>query len=132
MDQVSVRLRYLHYSARTEESYVAWVKRFILFHGKRHPLDMGAAQIEAFLTHLAIARKVSASTQNQSLSALLFLYREVLERGIDFRTVQELLGHANVETTLIYSHVLNIRDGGVISLLDRMPGLAETTVQTQG
>ena len=82
LDQVSARLRYLHYSARTEESYVAWVKRFILFHGKRHPLDMGAAQIEAFLTHLAIARKVSASTQNQALSALLFLYREVLERKL--------------------------------------------------
>ena len=82
LDQVSARLRYLHYSARTEESYVARVKRFILFHGKRHPLDMGAAQIEAFLTHLAIARKVSASTQNQALSALLFLYREVLERKL--------------------------------------------------
>ena len=85
---------------------------------------MGAAQIEAFLTHLAIARKVSASTQSQALSALLFLYREVLEGGIDIRTVQELLGHANVETTLIYSHVLNVGDGGVISPLDRMPGLA--------
>src|SRR5574337_296088 len=67
-----------HYSIRTEDAYVDWARRFILFHNKRHPQEMGAPEVEAFLTHLAVERKVAASTQNQALSALLFLYREVL------------------------------------------------------
>lgn len=78
LDLVRQRLRTLHYSIRTETSYVDWVRRFILFHGKRHPKDMGAAEVESFLSHLAVAGRVSASTQNQAKSALLFLYREVL------------------------------------------------------
>lgn len=78
LDQVRERIRVKHYSLRTEQSYIGWIRRFILFHDKRHPRDMGASEIEAFLSHLAIDRKVSASTQNQSLAALLFLYREVL------------------------------------------------------
>jgi integron integrase len=68
-----------HYSIRTEQSYVDWINRYILFHGKRHPKDLGARDLEAFLTHLAVAGKVAAATQNQAKSALLFLYREVLE-----------------------------------------------------
>nr|WP_186412490.1 phage integrase N-terminal SAM-like domain-containing protein [Candidatus Propionivibrio aalborgensis] len=79
LDQVRARIRVKHYSIRTETQYVFWVKRFILFHGKRHPLDMGAGEVEAFLSNLAVNGRVSASTQNQALSALLFLYREVLE-----------------------------------------------------
>jgi integron integrase len=71
----------LNYSIRTEDTYVDWIRRFVLFHAKCHPRDMGATEIEAFLTHLAVAGKVSASTQNQAKSALLFLYRQVL--GID-------------------------------------------------
>jgi integron integrase len=71
-------LRVRHYALRTEECYVQWIKRFILFHGKRHPADMGAAEIEAFLTHLAVHDHVAASTQNQAFHALLFLYQEVL------------------------------------------------------
>lgn len=78
LDQVRARLRVKHYSIRTERSYVDWIKRSILFHGKRHPKDMGAPELEAFLSHLAVERNVSASTQNQAKSALLFLYREVL------------------------------------------------------
>ncbi len=78
LDQLRAALRTRHYSIRTEESYVAWARRFILFHGKRHPRDMGAPQIAAYLTHLASERHVSASTQNQALSAILFLYRVVL------------------------------------------------------
>ena len=78
LDQVRDRIRVKHYSIRTEAQYVQWIKRFILFHGKRHPQGMGAAEVEAFLTHLAVEGKVSASTQNQALSALLFLYKEVL------------------------------------------------------
>ena len=78
-DQVRERLRVKHYSLRTEQTYLQWIKRFILFHGKRHPKDMGAPEVEAFLSDLATDKNVAASTQNQALSALLFLYRQVLE-----------------------------------------------------
>lgn len=78
IDQLRERLRTLHYSLRTEDVYVDWVRRFILFNGRRHPRDMGAPEVEAFLTHLAVERKVSASTQNQARAAIIFLYREVL------------------------------------------------------
>lgn len=79
LDQLRDKLRLKHYSIRTEVQYVQWVRRFILFHGKRHPRDMGAGEVEAFLTHLAVEGRVAAATQNQALSALLYLYREVLE-----------------------------------------------------
>ncbi|BBA34416.1 integron integrase [Methylocaldum marinum] len=72
------KIRVKHYSLRTEDAYVQWIKRFILFHGKRHPKDMSAPEVEAFLSHLATQRNVAASTQSQALSAILFLYREVL------------------------------------------------------
>jgi integron integrase len=76
------RLNSLQYSKRTEESYVQWIKRFITFHDKRHPRDMGVEEIEKYLNHLAIEKKVSASTQSQAKSALLFLYKEVLGREL--------------------------------------------------
>jgi integron integrase len=76
---VRAAIRVRHYSLRTEEAYVDWIRRYILFHEKRHPLDMGAAEINAFLTHLAVQGHVSAATQNQAFSALLFLYQKVLE-----------------------------------------------------
>src|SRR5450759_1815348 len=79
LDQVSDKLRVKHYSIRTEQAYVGWIKRYIFFHDKRHPKDMEACDVEAFLTHLAVAGKVAASTQNQAQSALLFLCRAVLE-----------------------------------------------------
>jgi len=79
LDQVRARIRVKHYSIRTEDQYVHWIKRFIFFHEKRHPREMGAPEVEAFLSDLAIKGRVAASTQNQALSALLFLYREVLE-----------------------------------------------------
>jgi integrase len=79
LEQVRDLLRTLHYSYRTEQQYLFWVRRFIHFHGKRHPADMAAVEVEAFLTHLAVDRKVSASTQNQALAALLFLYQKVLQ-----------------------------------------------------
>jgi len=78
LDQVRDRIRVKHYSISTEKLYVQWIRRFILFNGKRHPAELGAAEVEAFLTHLAVDGNVSASTQNQALSALLFLYKEVL------------------------------------------------------
>jgi integron integrase len=79
LDRVRAAIRARHYSLRTEEAYVAWIVRFILFHGKRHPGEMGAAEINAFLSDLAVRGRVSASTQNQAFNALLFLYRAVLE-----------------------------------------------------
>ena len=79
LEQVRGRIRFKHYSIRTEQAYLDWIKRFIRHFGKRHPRDMGAAEVQQFLTHLAVAGRVAASTQNQAKSALLFLYREVLE-----------------------------------------------------
>ena len=78
LDQVRARIRVKHYSIRTEQAYVDWIRRFIRHFGKRHPKDMGAEEISAFLSHLAVVGHVSASTQNQAKSALLFLYKEVL------------------------------------------------------
>ena len=82
LDQVRDVLRAQHYSIHTEKTYVEWIKRYILFHDKRHPRQMDVPEIEAFLTHLAADQNVAASTQNQALSALLFLYREVLEKEL--------------------------------------------------
>jgi len=96
LDSVRRVLRLRHYSIRTEESYVDWIRRFILFHGKRHPKEMGEPEICAFLTHLAADRNVAASTQNQALSALLFLF----------------------QITMIYTHVLNRPGTAVRSPLD--------------
>jgi site-specific recombinase XerD len=79
LDQVREAIRTRHYSHRTEEAYVAWIRRFILFHRKRHPIAMGEPAIEQFLTALAVTGGMAASTQNQALAALLFLYKNVLE-----------------------------------------------------
>ena len=84
LDQVRQRLRCKHYSIRTEDAYLQAIKRFILFHNKRHPAQMGADEIRQYLSHLANRGQVSASTQNQALAALLFLYREVLGRELEF------------------------------------------------
>ncbi|PWH14000.1 MAG: integron integrase [Anaerolineae bacterium] len=83
LDQVSEAIRIKHYSYRTEQTYREWIKRYILFHNKRHPKDMGLQEIQQFLAHLAIEKHVAASTQNQALSAILFLYRHVLEIPIE-------------------------------------------------
>lgn len=84
LDQTRDALRVRHYSLRTEATYIQWIRRFILFHGKRHPSEMGEREITAFLTDLAVNRQVAASTQNQALAAILFLYKEVLERELDW------------------------------------------------
>jgi integron integrase len=84
LDRVRSLLRVKRYSIRTEEAYVGWIRRFIFFHKKRHPMDMGETEISEFLTHLAAERNVAAATQNQALSALLFLYEQVLERKLKF------------------------------------------------
>ncbi len=84
LDRVRDAVRLKNYSYRTEKAYVHWIKRYILYHQKRHPAEMGAAEIEAFLTHLAVEGHVAASTQNQALSALLFLYKEVLRQPVEY------------------------------------------------
>ena len=84
LDQVRQAIRTRHYSYRTEKAYVHWTKRFIFFHNKRHPADMGEAEIGRFLSSLATDSHVSASTQNQALNALLFLYREIVKKDIGY------------------------------------------------
>ena len=83
LDRVRHAARLRHPSPRTEDSYVGWIRRFILFHDKRHPDEMGAPEVIIFLTHLAVERRVEANTQNQALSALLFLYRVILGRELE-------------------------------------------------
>jgi hypothetical protein len=84
LDRVRTAIRARHYSLRTEEAYVSWIRRFVFFNDVRHPADMGEEEINRFLTHLAVRGRVSASTQNQALSALLFLYREVLRKPLPY------------------------------------------------
>ncbi|MFQ5702282.1 MAG: integron integrase [Acidobacteriota bacterium] len=84
MEQVRAAIRARHYSRRTEEAYAHWIRRFVLFHGKRHPAQLGEAEVSRFLSHLAVQARVSASTQTQALSALLFLYRQVLRHDLDW------------------------------------------------
>lgn len=88
LDQVREKIRLRHYSIYTEQAHTDWIRRFILLHGKKHPRDMGAAEVKQFLTHLAVVSHVAASTQNQALSAILFFYREVL--GIELPWLGEV------------------------------------------
>ena len=89
LDTVRDKIRAKHYSYRTEQQYIAWIRRFILFNDKRHPAGMSGADVERFLTHLAVERHVSSSTQNQALASILFLYRHVLE--IDLPWLQNVV-----------------------------------------
>ncbi len=109
-------VRALHYSLRTEDAYVAWVRRFILFHGKRHPLEMGAAEIDQFLTDLAVRGQVAASTQNQARCALLFLYQQVL--GVELAT----LGDAVIRAKRPQRLPVVLTRAEVKAVLDRLDG----------
>ncbi|GAB4522310.1 MAG: integron integrase [Anaerolineales bacterium] len=110
LDQVSDAIRLKHYSYRTEQAYKDWIKRYILYHHKRHPKDMGAPEIQDFITHLAVEKNVAASTQNQALSAILFLYRHVLQMEMDIpsdiiraeksKTLPTVLTHAEALTVI--------------------------------
>jgi integrase len=84
LDQVRTVVRVKHFSLKTEQAYVQWIKRFIIFHNKRHPIEMAETEIRQFISHLAVNRRVSASTQTVALSALLFLYREVLKQPLPY------------------------------------------------
>jgi len=90
LDIVRDKVRFKHYSISTEKTYVHWIKHYIFFHNKKHPIEMGKREIEAFLTHLAVERKVSPSTQNQAFSAILFLYKEVFGIDMSSENIQAL------------------------------------------
>jgi integron integrase len=121
LDRVREAVRVRHYSRRTEEAYVTWIRRFIVFHGKKHPLEMGSDEIGRYLTYLAVERRVSASTQNQALSALLFLYRQVLR--LDPGTVDHV-PHAH--SPMRVPVVLSIDE--VRAVLDQLTGIPRMIV----
>jgi integron integrase len=108
LNQMRDAIRLKHYSYRTEESYVDWVRRFILFHNKRRPKDMGAPEIQAFLAYLATQRNVAASTQSQALSAILFLYREVLNKEIEPVLLSSAKRPERIPTVLTHEEVLRV------------------------
>ncbi|GHU28716.1 hypothetical protein AGMMS50256_11670 [Betaproteobacteria bacterium] len=116
LDQVRERLRLKHYSIKTEHQYVQWVRRVILFHQKHHPAEMGVVEVEAFLTYLAVEEQVVAVTQNQALSALLFLYREM--SGVDLPWLDNVVRAKRPARLPV---VLTRRE--VAAALDRMQGI---------
>jgi integron integrase len=136
LDRVRLEARRRRLSPRTEEAYTAWVRRFVLFHGKRHPDQLGADAVAAFLSDLAVARKVSASTQNQALGALLFLYRDVLGRELEGlgsavraskapRHLPVVLSRAEVRDVLaqldgVYRLVATLLYGGGLRLMEAL------------
>lgn len=116
LQRVRAALRARHYSPRTEQAYLSWTRRFIVFHGRRHPAELGASEVEAFLSQLACQAGVSASTQNQALAALLFLYAQVLER--DLEALRPMVRAKRPERLPV---VLSRRE--VASLLGRLRGV---------
>ena len=108
------RIRTRHLAFRTEQAYLYWMRRYVKFHGRRHPRDMGAAEVEAFLTHLAVGAKVGASTQNQALQALLFLYRQVL--GIELPWLENVTRASRPKRLPVVLSVAEVRS--VLAQLD--------------
>ena len=129
LDQVREATRRLHYSIRTEDAYVAWSRRFILFHGKRHPLEMGEPEVIAFLTHLAVQRDVAASTQNQALSALLFLYKVVLGRPLNWLNDEVVRARNSERLPTVFSRA---EARAVLAQLDGTPWLAASLMYGSG
>lgn len=123
MEEAREAFRVRHYSYRTEVTYLKWIKRFIRYHDNRHPRELGPAEIQGFLTHLATQRRVSASTQNQALSAILFLYKKVL--GIDLPFLDEIVRAKRprrVPTVLTHAEALKVLDlmSGPFELMARL------------
>lgn len=152
LDQVRALIRTMHYSIRTEEAYVDWIRRFILFHKKRHPSQMGKAEIEAFLSHLAVDRRVAASTQSQAKSALLFLYQKVLKLEVEwlkdvvaakqpqrlptvltFDETKTRLSHMNGETwliaSLLYGSGMRLMEACRLRVLDLDFNMRQVTIR---
>ncbi len=152
LDRVRLVVRRRHLSHRTEASYVAWVRRFVLFHDKKHPKHMGAPEVVAFLSHLAVEKQVGAITQNQALSALVFLYRHVLDRELDgldeaarakrsrplpvvlhqdeVRTVLAALhGTKRLQATLLYGAGLRLMECLRLRVKDLDPARGQLTVR---
>ena len=122
LDRVRGAIRARHYSPRTEETYVMWIRRFILFHGKRHPASMGADEVNAFLSSLALDARVAAATQNQALSALIFLYRVVLDDPLPW--LHDLV---RAQRPIRLPVVLSIDE--VRRVIDRVGGVSQLVVQ---
>jgi len=125
LDQVRERARYLHYSLSTEKAYLYWVRFFVRWHGMTHPRDMGSSEVEAFLTMLATQRRVSSSTHNQALSALLFLYREVLALDLPWMANLQRPGYAKrIPTVLTREEVASLFAGlppeGAVALVAQL------------
>ena len=137
LDQLEQVCRAKHYAPKTHEAYASWVRQFLSFHRGRwgawgHPRELGESDVEAFLTHLAVERKLSESSQNQALNGIVFLYRHVLRRQLGsldavraarpkrVPTVLSVLGHKQLETTMLYTHVTEKRGVGVRSPLDAL------------
>ena len=102
LEEIRQIMRVQHYAIRTEQSYIDWIRRFILFHGKRHPADMGESEVAEFLTHLSVNRNVAPATQGQALNALVFLYRKVIKRPLD--QIQGIVRSKKKEKFRWYSH----------------------------
>lgn len=112
LDQVSEVMRFKHYSLRTETTYREWIKRYIFFHEKRHPREMGAPEVSRFLSYLAVERRVAASTQNQAFNSLLFLYREVLHQELGLlETIQRAQRPQRLPTVLTRTEVESVLNG---------------------
>ena len=128
LDQLRIALRLRHYSPRTEEAYRSWVRRYILFHGKRHPRELREAEVSAFLSHLAVNGRVAAATQTQALSALLFLYKEVLKGDVGW-----LAGVVRAKGPERLPVVLNRAEvGAVLSRMEGTPKLVAALLYGSG
>ncbi|TDR20584.1 integron integrase [Marinicella litoralis] len=103
LDQVNVKIKFLHYSEETAKIYIYWIKQYILFHHKRHPKQMGKTEIEQFLTHLTSSRKVAAATQNQAFNAILFLYHKVLDISFEGDNINDLRAKQSVHLPTVLS-----------------------------